>query len=312
MITVFLSYNHDDEKEAIRLETALVAKNIHVHIDRDQNKAGEQIESFIRRSIRVTDATICLISKRSLLSSWVATETITAFYAEALAEKRRFIACYLDDDFLRDEYLLELTTDIDQRILELNEIISGYAERNLDSADLNAKKTRLHKLRASLGDILLRLRDSFSLDVRGSQLSPSVERIVETLEDDAAARSNSPVVIPVFRRCGAVVIGGAVLAGLSVLHSIRLTNGDSVNSLHTAMAFLSFASGFVHRAFSEVSLLRHFLASTILFVLVGFIVGLSPNMIGKPASNLTGSTIRFVIGTLIGGYLVASLIWRLK
>ena len=178
---IFLSYNHGDGQEALRLRAALEERGLVVHIDLEAMAAGEDIRGFIERAIRATDATVCLVSNRSLASAWVAMETIDAFYAERFGGSRPFIACYLDDDFFQPRFRLECTEGIDAKIAEIDALIPEYVERRLDTNDLNSEKTRLYALRNHLGDILLRLKESLSLDVRGEELGPSVERIARTL-----------------------------------------------------------------------------------------------------------------------------------
>ena len=181
---VFLSYNHADSEDALGLRAALEERGVGVHIDREAMRAGEGIRSFIERSIQETDATVCLVSNRSLASAWVAMETIDAFYAELSRESRRFIACYIDDDFFQPRFRLECTERIDAKIAEIETLIPEYVEKRLDTNDLNSEKTRLYALRNNLGKILLRLKESLSLDIRGDQLGPSVERITQTLLDE--------------------------------------------------------------------------------------------------------------------------------
>lgn len=178
---IFLSYNHDDKDEVAELTAALQACGIQVHIDREAMAAGEGIRAFIERSIRETSATVCVVSKQSLLSAWVAIETIEAFHAERMAGSRRFIACYLDDDFFEPTFRLECTERIDRKIAEIDELIPKYVEKRLDTADLNTTKTRLYGLRNNLGDILLRLRDSLTLNLRGEGAAATARRIAATL-----------------------------------------------------------------------------------------------------------------------------------
>ena len=179
--TVFISYNHADADAADRLRSALEAAGIGVRIDRAAMGAGEDIESFIRDSIRETDVTLAVISQRSLLSAWVAMEATTTFVQESVSGRYRFIACYLEDDFFRHDFLIDATDRIDERIAEIDALIPEYAERKIDTVDLNGEKSRLFALRNSLGDFLKRLRGSLTLDVRDGAFEESVSRIVETI-----------------------------------------------------------------------------------------------------------------------------------
>lgn len=178
--SVFLSYNHGDADEAVRLKDALESAGVSVRIDRADMRAGERIDAFIERSIRATDATVCVISNRSLQSAWVAMETVQAFHALGGGD-RQFIAGYVDDDFFQPRFRLDATDAIDARIAEIEALLPEYAEKRLGTDDIDAEKSRLYALRNALGEILAHLRGSLLLDLRGDAFDASAARIVSTL-----------------------------------------------------------------------------------------------------------------------------------
>jgi hypothetical protein len=108
-LRVFISYNHDNRDVALKLKKALVDNGINVTIDIETMKAGEDITNFIVRSIRDTDVTLAVISNKSLLSPWMATETIHTFYHGKFESQKKFIASYLDDDFFQDNFRIDAT-----------------------------------------------------------------------------------------------------------------------------------------------------------------------------------------------------------
>jgi len=181
--TVFISYNHGDSEIADKLKAALEEKGIVVRIDKAIMDAGADIQGFIESSIRDTDVTLSIVSNRSLLSAWVALESITAFYNEKLQSNKKFIACYIDDDFFKTDYRLKATKQIEAKIEEIEKLIPEYVALKIDTDDLNSQKTRLYKLRSNLGDILLRLKESLSLDVREGRFDDSLARIVKTITE---------------------------------------------------------------------------------------------------------------------------------
>ena len=178
---VFVSYNHDDSEVADKLKAALEARGIAVRIDHEAMKAGKDIKDFIEKSIRETDATVSIVSNRSLLSPWVAMETINSFYREKLEGDKKFIACYIDDDFFSKNFVLSSVEKIDARIGEIDKMIPRYMEKKLDTVDLNNEKTRMYELRNNLGKIVQRLRDSLSLDLRETAFDGSVAKVVSTI-----------------------------------------------------------------------------------------------------------------------------------
>src|SRR6476659_5876830 len=103
------SYNHADSTIADQLKAALEQRGIEVCIDKAVMGPGTNIQEFIERSIHDTDVTLSIVSNRSLLSAWVALETINTFYHETFQSNKKFIACYIDDDFFGTDFRLNAT-----------------------------------------------------------------------------------------------------------------------------------------------------------------------------------------------------------
>jgi hypothetical protein len=180
---VFISYNHEDSLVAEKLKFALENKGIDVTIDNVSMRAGASIQEFIESSIRDADVTLSIVSNRSLLSAWVALESVTAFYNERLRSDKKFIACYIDDDFFKADYRLKATKHIDAKIKEIEDLTSEHNAEKIDTNDLDDQKARLYKLRNNLGDILQKLKDSLTLDIRESEFDRSLARIVRSIEE---------------------------------------------------------------------------------------------------------------------------------
>lgn len=180
-VSVFISYNHADRNSAERLAGALARRGLKIALDSDDMQPGETIRGFIERAIGGSDATVCLISRASLLSGWVAMETLLALRRAAFDASRRFIAVYLDEVFLAAEFRLEATREIDARLAELHALLTRYEAEHLDPADLRDEITRLYELRHGLGEILERLRGSLLLDIRDAAFDSSVERLANSL-----------------------------------------------------------------------------------------------------------------------------------
>jgi TIR domain-containing protein len=178
---VFLSYNHADAKTAAALRAALEANGVPVRVDSKDMAPGEQIRAFILKSVGSTGATVCIVSRRSLLSGWVALESLLALAVEELWGQRRFIACYLDDDFLDLGFSVRATDIIDRKIGEIDKLIAKHRAKRIDTAELNEEKSRLFRLRGGLGEVLARLRGGLCLDVRPGKRAASVAKLVETL-----------------------------------------------------------------------------------------------------------------------------------
>lgn len=185
--TVFISYNHGDGGVADKLKATLEENGIVVRIDKAVIEAGANIQEFIESSIRDTAVTLSIVSNRSLLSTWVAIESIGTFYHEKFTSNKTFIACYIDDDFFRNDFRLNATKQIDAKIEEIDKLIPEYITRRIDTNDLNSQKSRLYTLRNNLGDILLRLNESLCVDIREDKFDDSVTKIVRAIKARIAA-----------------------------------------------------------------------------------------------------------------------------
>ncbi len=188
----FISYSHHDREAAERLAQALRSAGVVVLIDDKAMRAGEGIESFIKDSIAKADVTVSLVSRTSLLSAWVAMETIQAFEHGRFDRGRQFIACYLDDGFFQPGFRLTATQEIDARIGEIDELLPRYAEEKLDPVELNSEKSRLFKLRNNLGEILLRLKEHLTLDLRKESFESSIARLIHAIQVPERERQPEP------------------------------------------------------------------------------------------------------------------------
>jgi hypothetical protein len=178
--TVFLSYNHADKDAVARLHETLKRQGIPVLIDSEWMVPGERIEAFIERALQRAGTVVSVVSRRSLLSAWVALETVHALERNRWTG-RQFIACYLDDDFTDPACRVRLTDAIDQRLQHIQDLLAEHAGRRLDTRDLDEEKTRLYDLRNHLGVILAALKDSLCLDLRDPTFDESAKRLIAAI-----------------------------------------------------------------------------------------------------------------------------------
>lgn len=179
--TVFISYNHKDQEIAFKLKDALKSNALNVIIDAESMRAGDAIKVFIEDSIANSDVTLSIVSNASLLSGWVGMETINTFFDAKINKDRQFIGCYLDDDFLNNKFTLKAVGKIDEDISEIENLMSDYAEKKVDTSDLNTEKTRLYDLRNNIDKIVGQLRSSLCIDIRGEKLEKNLNKILEAI-----------------------------------------------------------------------------------------------------------------------------------
>ena len=181
---VFLSYSHKDSMVAESIVNALESKGIDVMVDRGHMKPGEDIASFIKRAIASTSRTVFVVSQDSLLSSWVGVETVMSLSHEDVRDNRRLIACWLDDAFIKRNFVLEAVEKIDGELSDLDRLTEKYREKKVDSEDLDSERSRLFLLRNNLTKIVKRLRDSLTLDIRDERFDESIARMVARIKGE--------------------------------------------------------------------------------------------------------------------------------
>ncbi len=178
---VFISYNHHDMETANKLKEKLSAENINVVIDSDSMLAGEDIKEFIEKCVRETGTTISLISKNSLLSAWVAMESINSFYHEKTEPKKKFIACYITDDFFKRNFTDDALDHIESEIKEIQNLVTARMEKNRSIRDLQNELTRMTELRNNMDEIIRRLRESLCVDIRNGNLNNNFQKILQAI-----------------------------------------------------------------------------------------------------------------------------------
>ena len=178
---VFISYNHHDTVVANKLRNKLADENIDVVIDSEKMEAGEDIKEFIEKCVRETGTTISLISKNSLLSAWVAMESINTFYHEKSDLTKKFIACYITDDFFKRNFTDDALDHIEAEIKEIQTLISARMEKNRNIRDLQNELTRMTELRNNMDEIIRRLRESLCIDIGEENLDNNFGKILQAI-----------------------------------------------------------------------------------------------------------------------------------
>jgi TIR domain/Effector-associated domain 11 len=179
--SVFISYNHHDIEIANKLKEKLTAININVVIDSERMQAGEDIKEFIEKCVRETGTTISLISKNSLLSAWVAMESINTFYHEKTDTTKKFIACFISDDFFNRDFTDQALDHIDGEIKQIQELVTARMQKNRSIRDLQNELTRNTELRNNMDEIIRRLRESLCIDIRDEKFESNFNKIIEAV-----------------------------------------------------------------------------------------------------------------------------------
>lgn len=179
---VFISYSHQNAAIAQRLKAALAREKIQLVMDENNMLFGDKIETFIEEAIRTCRITLSVVSKESLLSTWVGMETILTFYAEKFDNTKTFIACYLDDAFLQPDFTNKALAAINEKQTALQAEMSSRHE-NDKTTDLDAQRERLVQLRQNIGTIVHRLQTSLLVDCREPVFEVNVSKLILQIKD---------------------------------------------------------------------------------------------------------------------------------
>jgi hypothetical protein len=164
---------------AEKLCQRLTAEGLGVIIDSGSLAPGMSIQKFIEEGVRTTDATVSIVSKYSLLSAWVALES-----EEVLRHQRKsFFGCYLDEEFLRRDFVDEAIDYADQQIREIGQNIKSRIDRDSSFDDLYTDLQRYRLLRSSIDKVIGRLRETASLSLRSEVFEQNVQKLARTLRD---------------------------------------------------------------------------------------------------------------------------------
>jgi formylglycine-generating enzyme required for sulfatase activity len=190
MKTVFISYSQKDKEVAAKIKARLQEHDIVVTIDSESLPVGGDIRTFIDKSIRETHVTLSIVSWNSLTSDWVALESIESFNAENFLGLKQFIPCFIDEEFKKEDCLIEAAQLIDKDIVELDKKIVKAMNLKIDPVDLQSIRTRKVELRNNLSKILKRLRESWTIDIREPVFDKNLEKIINHINLDSERESD--------------------------------------------------------------------------------------------------------------------------
>jgi TIR domain/Effector-associated domain 11 len=181
MKNVFISYSRKDLLIAKKIKSFLESNNVTVDIDFEALRAGENIKSFIERSIRNNSVVISLVSKDSLLSSWVALEAVISFNAEKISEKK-FIAAFIDGSFFKRTFVDDSLNNIEKEINDIQRAIKQRLDKQRNITDLQDELERYKDLYHNLPKIIQRLTESLSVNITDSNFNEGMSKVLEAIE----------------------------------------------------------------------------------------------------------------------------------
>jgi formylglycine-generating enzyme required for sulfatase activity len=177
---VFISYNHKDREVAHKIKEKLENSGIKVIIDVESMSTGENISEFIKKCIKESGITLSLISANSLMSAWVAMETIWSGYDESLRH-RYFLPCNIDNSFFKISFADQTLDVIEETTREVSETITYRLKKGRGIEDLAGEHTRLNRLRVELPSIISRLKNSLCVSLIEGHFDSGMDKVIKDI-----------------------------------------------------------------------------------------------------------------------------------
>ncbi|MEM6630683.1 MAG: TIR domain-containing protein [Bacteroidota bacterium] len=175
--TIFISYSRKDILVADKLKKGLLNENVDVLIDEIGLMPGENIESWIRKSIKESDYVIAIISEDSLLSKWVIWEALYSLQAQDFSQTQ-LIAAYIDDIFLEEGGVDKLLDKNDEQIKSIRLRINQRNEKRRAIDDLENDLKRLTTINNRLPFIVQWLKEHLSVNITQEAFDSGMARII--------------------------------------------------------------------------------------------------------------------------------------
>ena len=178
---VFISYNHKDQLVAFKIKDKLIDAGLEVTIDAVELSTGGNIPDFIIKSIQNTDITLSLVSTNSLMSSWVAMETLWSTNEETL-RGRAFMPCHIDTEFFEVEFTDKVLDTIDFALKKIKKTIKLRVTKDRDFDDLIDDRQRLNQLKAALPSTIRKLKNSRCANISDVNFDSGMERVINDIK----------------------------------------------------------------------------------------------------------------------------------
>ena len=178
---IFISYNHKDQSVAFKIKDKLVGAGLEVIIDAVELGTGGNIPDFIIKSIQKTDITLSLVSTNSLMSSWVAMETLWSNNEETL-RGRAFMPCNIDNEFFEVEFTDNVLDAIDIKLEKINKTLKLRLEKNRDFDDLIDDRKRFNQLKVELPLTIRKLKNSLCVNLSDEHFTSGIEKVINDIK----------------------------------------------------------------------------------------------------------------------------------
>ncbi|HMG67989.1 MAG TPA: hypothetical protein VK588_09890, partial [Chitinophagaceae bacterium] len=127
-------------------------------------------------------AVLSIVSVNSLTSGWVSIETVNVLSLKKFFAEKKFIACYLDKKYFDNNFVLKAVDAIDKKLDKIKALAMAYADKKINTTDLDDEKNRLYFLRNNLSDIVKHLKQTLSIDMRPGKTEMGFSALLDAIK----------------------------------------------------------------------------------------------------------------------------------
>lgn len=177
---VFLSYSHHDRIISTAIVGELEECGLAVVQDVTAIKTGQSIRRFMREAVTMSSVVICIVSRNSLLSGWVAIEFDEAD-REGLIRGGRFIPCVVDGALDDPELTTTLLDAIDERIRVIRKEMESRIELQRSANDMHDRYSAALLHRQLVPQMINFCRDTLCADLRPETFEAQIPRLLSAV-----------------------------------------------------------------------------------------------------------------------------------
>lgn len=178
---VYISYNHGDTTAVQQILAYLEQNRVNVIIDSEHLAPGENITSFIAKSVRESDFVLSVVSKKSLQSAWVSVDYEQIFKNERETGRNKWIPCMLDTSVYDPDFLREALENAEERMKDLNDKAEQISAKGGDSRAFANDLERMQNHRKRLPEVIERLRSVRIADISGDRFKSGMEQVLRRI-----------------------------------------------------------------------------------------------------------------------------------
>jgi formylglycine-generating enzyme required for sulfatase activity len=186
---VFISYSHQDQEAKDELVALLKQEGISYWLDETSLLAGDIIQDKINEGLRESRYTILLVSKNSLLSTWVSYESLMRLKQEIFENQNRFIAIIIDKAVFDDKIAFKMYDNFEAEIENQEQLRQEARKRKIKTELYNTRIERLEEILPQITDIIHKIVGKLAINFTDeSRKLQEIEKLLNTIDKNRQNR----------------------------------------------------------------------------------------------------------------------------